>query len=124
MIHLAIAGLAAIGPVGTTTEPPGWDDTEISENAPLCGYEDYVTDDGHSLTFDGIMETDSAGITAATCALILLLPNFMSGVVSHTNSQWGLVRTEVNDYTVLNAYHPDNGMFLVIYETAYFAEAA
>jgi hypothetical protein len=128
---LTLIGVLAFGVVtvdATTppTVPPGsepaadlgLDETELVEVAESCDAVDYLADDGHSIVFDGIMGTDNAGLLAMTCVVAETQPDWVFDVIAATNSQWGLVRSETDDYVVLNAYHPDNGSFVVIHEAS------
>jgi hypothetical protein len=103
------------------SEPPielDFDETELVEVAQDCNAVDHLADNGHSIVFDGIMGTDNAGLLALTCVVTSTQPDWVIDVISSTTSQWGLVRSETDGYVVLNAYHPDNGSFVVIYEAS------
>ena len=108
---MAVALLTAAGPVEVAEN----DQTVLDQAAKYCSADEYVEDDGHSIVFDDD-DTDPALVAAVVCVLGLTQPAWVIDVVANTTSQWGLVRTETDGYTILNSYHPDDGMFLVIYD--------
>lgn len=114
---LASAAAVATG-MSASASTPGdewsqFDDTELVQIAKGCAIDvSFVKDNGHSIVFDSGSDGD---FLSAACVLDSF-PEWLSDVIASTTSLWGLVRNEVDGYVVLNSYHPDNGMFLVIHE--------
>lgn len=108
-------GVAAIsGSAGGTNEAP--ETTAIQNAAESCSVAPMVGDDGRSLEL-ATRPGGSASIADVACiSLALDIPDAMVTRIDNTNSLMGMQEDSWDAFTASWAYHPDNGLLLIIEE--------
>ena len=115
---LLIAGCSA--PVKSTPTPTVTPEPRLAKAAMKCGYPGVARDGGKSVTVDTKGKGDTSGhpITLAACILgALEAPDYVISHIDATRALDGQQTDSWDGLTARWAYHPDDGLTLIIVDT-------